>query len=181
MTALHSSHLQLGDGVNGISRIFVLIFFSAFLSGLVSSVAQAEKRNQLEELFIWKMSEELKLTAIEEKRFAEIVKNINSEKSTLNKTLQESVGQMAKVSGEKAQGEALKKYRKDLARYNRLSEDEIERMQGLLGVGRTIQYLQIKQDLTNKVKSLLISPEAKGKTEDKPQATMPTPKIIEEK
>jgi hypothetical protein len=62
-----------------------------------------------------------------------------------------------------------------------LSEDEIERMQGLLGVGRTIQYLQIKQDLTNKVKSLLISPEAKGKTEDKPQATMPTPKIIEEK
>lgn len=166
--------------MNGISRILVVIFFSAFLSGVSSSVARAEKRNQLEELFIWKMSEELKLTAIEEKRFTEVVKSINTEKSNLNKTLQESIGQMTKVSGDKAQGEALKKYRKDLVRYNRLSEDEIERMQSLLGVARTIQYLQIKQDLTNKVKSLLVSPEAKAKSDTKTPA-MPAPKVIEEK
>lgn len=166
--------------MSGISRILMLILCSVFLSGVLPSLAQAEKRNQLEELFIWKMSEELKLTAVEEKRFTEIVKSINTEKSNLNKTLQESVGQMTKVSGEKAQGEALKKYRKDLARYNRLSEDEIDRMQALLGVSRTIQYLQIKQDLTNKVKSLLVSPDTKTKPDAKSPA-MPAPRVIEEK
>ena len=124
------------------------------------------------------MSEELKLTATEEKKFTEIVKSINTEKSSLNKNLQDSIGLMSKLSGDKAQGEALKKYRKDLSKYNRLSEDEVERVQALLGVARTIQYLQIKQDLTNKVKSMLVSPEGKAKPGAK---EMPAPTIIEEK
>lgn len=155
---------------------YLLIGFLTLGSFVAPSVVFAEKRNQLEELFIWKMSEELKLTSIEEKKFTEIVKSINQEKSSLNKSIQEAVTKMPKLSTDKEKAEALKAYKKDLQRYNHLSEGEVERMQSLLGVSRTIQYLQIKQDLTNRVKTLLVTPEA-GKENKK----LPAPKVIEEK
>ncbi|MNJ92567.1 hypothetical protein D3C87_102400 [compost metagenome] len=143
------------------------------------SIVFAEKRNQLEELFIWKMSEELKLSASEEKKFTEIVKSINKEKAALSRSLQESVAKMPKLAPEKVQAEEFKAYKKNLRKYNHLNEDEVERMQALLGVPRTVRYLQIKQDLTNRVKSLLASPEASpGKVPSKP---LPAPKIVEEK
>lgn len=162
--------------MNGILRLLILILIFGTLQA--PTLVFAEKRNQLEELFIWKMSEELKLSALEEKKFTEIVKNINSDKSKLNKELQDAVVKMAKLSTEKEKADSLKQYRKTLEKYNSLSEIEIEKMQSLLGVSRTLQYLQFKQDLTNRVKSLLASPEANSKAPSKP---LPAPQVIEEK
>lgn len=135
------------------------------------------KRNQLEELFIWKMSDELKLTSSEEKKFTEIVKNLNKKKAELNQSLQASIEQMGKAPTVKKKEEELNHYRKDLQTFNRLSEDEIDQMKILLGVERTVRYLQFKQDIANRIKATLANPDSPLKVEKK---VLPPPKVIEE-
>lgn len=152
--------------------ITILLLFNLFSAAALA----AEKRNQLEELLIWKMSDELKLSSIEEKKFAQILKNLNEEKSTLNQALQSSIEAMGKASTSKAKEAELSKYMRLTQNYGKLGEQEIDRLKPLLGVDRLVQYLNIKQDLTNKIKTLLSS-ENGGKSA-KP---LPSPKIIEEK
>ena len=152
--------------------ITILLLFNLFSAASLA----AEKRNQLEELLIWKMSDELKLSSAEEKKFAEILKNLNEEKSSLNQALQSSVEAMGKASSSKAKEAELAKYKRLTQNYGKLGEQEIDRLKPLLGVDRLVQYLNIKQDLTNKIKTLLSS-ESGGKSA-KP---LPSPKIIEEK
>ncbi len=124
---------------------------------------------------IWKLSDELKLSSIEEKKFSDILKNLNDEKSNLNQSLQKSVERMTKASTTKAKEAELGNYRKLLQSYAKLSEQEIDRLKPVLGVDRFVQYLNVKQELTNKIKTLLSS-ESGGN--GKP---LPSPKIIEEK
>lgn len=160
-----------------------IVLTSLFLSGLLlqSRIAFAEvteKRNQLEELFIWKLSDELKLSSLEEKKFTEIVKDLNHKKADYNHRLQQSVEKMSKLSSTKKREEELTQYRTDLQIYNRISEEEFDRVKSLLGTDRTVQYIQIKQDLTNRIKSMLANPESSAKSDKK---VLPPPKVIEEK
>lgn len=152
-----------------------IIFFLLFNLFSVAAFA-AEKRNQLEELLIWKISDDLKLTSVEEKKFAKILKNLNDEKANLNQALQDSIELMNKAATLKTKDIELGQYKKLLQSYAKLSEYEIDRLKPLLGVERMVQYLKVKQDLTNKIKSLLSS-ENGGKS-SKP---LPAPQIIEEK
>ncbi|KYG67319.1 hypothetical protein AZI86_09995 [Bdellovibrio bacteriovorus] len=153
--------------------ITILLLFNLFSAASLA----AEKRNQLEELLIWKMSDELNLSSIEEKKFAEILKNLNEEKASLNQALQSSVEAMGKASTSKTKEAELAKYKRLTQNYGKLGEQEIDRLKPLLGVDRLVQYLNIKQDLTNKIKTLLSSENSGGKNA-KP---LPSPKIIEEK
>jgi len=161
------------DVRNQVSKILVLFFIS--LLSFSFSFASSGTKNQLEDLFIWKMSEELKLTSLEEKKFTETVKNLNQKKADLNKELQEALVNMTKAETDKQKADQLKTYKRSLHAYNLLSEEEIEKIQGMLGATRTVQYLQIKQDLTNRIKTMLMTPDA-----SKPKP-LPAPKVIEEK
>lgn len=152
-----------------------IIFFLLFnlFSGVIVA---AEKRNQLEELLIWKISDELKLTSTEEKKFSEVLKHLNEEKALLNKSMGQSIEAMSKAPTVKAKEAELSHYKKLVKSYAKLSEQEIDRLKPLLGLDRTVQYLNIKQDLTNKIKTLLSS--ENGGKGGKP---LPDPKLIEEK
>lgn len=153
---------------------YIVCFTFSFL---FSSVALAtEKRNQLEELLIWKMSDELKLTAQEEKKFSEVLRHLNDRKSTLNNSLKDSLVKL-KQSSSKEQEKELKRYRQVLSDYNRLSLEEFDSLQPLLGTERMIKYLDIKQDLANRIKSMLLAPEGAPAKNKK----LPAPKVIEEK
>lgn len=159
-------------------RWIVIFIFTGVLCGPINpAVHAAEKRNQLEELLIWKMSDELKLNPMEEKKFTEIVKSLNTKKTELNQNLQSSVDKMSKSSSAKHKEEELNRYRKILQNYSRMAEEEFDRLKPLLGAERMAQYLVIKQDLTNRIKTMLANPEANGKG-SKP---LPQPKLIEEK
>ncbi|UXR64750.1 hypothetical protein EZJ49_00580 [Bdellovibrio bacteriovorus] len=160
-------------------RRLTLFLISIFCLNSAFSVAAhaAEKRNQLEELLIWKMSDELKLNTTEEKKFSDIVREINKKKAQFNQELQASVEKMSKAATEKAKDEELVTYRKSLQNYGRMSEEEFDKLKPLLGPERMVQYLQIKQDLTNRIKTMLTNPEGSPK-EVKP---LPSPKLIEEK
>lgn len=152
----------------------IIIFIIAVV---FSSVAfAAEKRNQLEELLIWKMSDELKLTAQEEKKFTEVIRHINDKKSVLNNSLKDSLTKL-KQADSKTQEKELKIYRQVLNDYNHLSLEEFDSLKPLLGAERMIKYLDIKQDLANRIKSMLLTPESTPAKNKK----LPSPKIIEEK
>lgn len=156
----------------------IILTFILCISGAWGQNAlAAEKRNQLEELLIWKMSDELKLNPAEEKKFTEVIKGLNQKKAELNHSLQEAIEKMSQAKTAKAKEDQLGHYRKALANYNRVSEEEFDKLKGVLGTERLVQYLQIKQDLTNRIKSMLANPESNGKSKD----SLPQPKLIEEK
>ncbi len=156
--------------------IFLLLISSVLIGPVAIPAFAVEKRNQLEELLIWKMSDELKLNPAEEKKFTDIVQTLNRKKAQLNQELQISVEKMNKAASAKEKENELSRYRKTLQNYGRLGEEEFDRLKPLLGAERMVQYLQIKQDLTNRIKTMLAKPE--GAKEGKP---LPQPKLIEEK
>ncbi|MEN0057522.1 MAG: hypothetical protein AAGB31_01705, partial [Bdellovibrio sp.] len=138
-----------------------------------SSIKAAEKRNQLEELLIWKMSDELKLGSSEEKKFTDIVKSLNEKKAELNQALQASVEKMGSLTTTKSKEEELTRYRKVLQNYSRLNEEEYDRLKPLLGTEKMTQYLVIKQDLTNRIKNMLANPDSGTKN----NKALPQPKV----
>ncbi|UYL09039.1 hypothetical protein B9G69_000425 [Bdellovibrio sp. SKB1291214] len=124
---------------------------------------------------IWKMSDELKLTANEEKKFSEIIKDLNKKKADLNRTLQSSLDTLVSSKDAKKRESEFASYKKTLQAFNKISEDELDKLKSLLGTERTIQYLQIKQDLATRIKATLTNPDATMKDEKKP---LPAPKVI---
>lgn len=139
-----------------------------------------DARNRVEELFIWKVSDELKLSVPEEKSFSEMIRGLNQRRSLVNENLQDILKQLAESKTTKDKERLLLEQKRLFRSYNDLSLEEAERIQKLFGIDRAAQYFVIKNDLTNRLKTVLASP-------DKPtQAAAPTklgpPKvIIEEK
>ena len=144
--------------------ILILFSFQAFAE---------DKKNQLEELFIWKTSDELKLSSAEERKFTDLVKSLNKKKSELNQSLHDSVDKIAGAKTTKEKDAELAKYRKDLGAYNKISEEEFDKLKVILGNERLAQYLKLKQDLTGRIKTMLANPEG-SKAPDK---KLPAPKV----
>jgi predicted transcriptional regulator len=133
------------------------------------------KKTQLEDIFIWKMSDELKLTAQQEKAFTELSKSLNKKKSELNKQIQDAVQNL----GGKNQEADLLKYRKLINEYSQLSVKEFDSIKRLLGSEKFTEYLKIKYELTSKVKSILVGDKPADKKEQ--PVSLPPPKVIVEK
>ena len=150
-----------------------IIFTTIFLLAYKAYPNDAEiKKSHLEDIFIWKMSDELKLTAKEEKQFTDINKALNKKKSELNKKIQDSVQNLNETSSEAY----LKNHKKLLQEYNQVSIAEFDSIKKLLGNKKFVSYLKIKNELTTKVKSMLIGERSSEKKEF--NAKLPSPKII---
>lgn len=130
---------------------------SATTSGDLPTTRNRPQRNQLEEIFVWKVSDELKLTVPEEKKLSELLRELSLKKNALNRESQDLVAQLGhvKATDDKARGKLLEKYRRNLDSYQKLGLQEFDRIKKLLGAVRTARYLQIKQELTTRVKSLI--------------------------
>jgi hypothetical protein len=163
---------------------WIIAFFLNQTPSFASSDVET-KKTYIEDIFIWKMSDELKLSAQEEKSFTEIHKNLNKQKAELNKKIQEiTVNQGQSVSFlTKSQLETnLKKLRKLITDYNQLSLNEFDSMKKLLGSIRFSAYLQIKSELNNKVKSMLTGEKPVEKDKKETSAVkLPPPQVIIEK
>lgn len=141
--------------------------------------AEVDKsKNKVEEFFIWKMSDELKLSPRDEKEFAKIVRELNSTRSKLSQDIQVHLKDADKAATDKEKVAVLKKYRQSLLAFNDLPTQEFDRMLKLLGGSKAVSYFILKQDISEKFKSFLTSPEGR-KSEGK--AILPEPKIIHEK
>ncbi|MFN3454441.1 MAG: hypothetical protein ACK41T_05720 [Pseudobdellovibrio sp.] len=145
---------------------------------------ETEKKNSVEDIFIWKMSDELKLTAKEEKKFSDIHKSLNKKKMQLQSDLQK-YSYALKTNPNIGKNEielTIKKYRSTLSQLNNISLQEVDKMKNLLGANKFLQYLAIKQDITLKLKSLVIGQnDEQEKQKEKSKISLPPPKVIEEK
>ena len=149
--------------------IFALCTSVIFISSL------AFANSKVEELFIWKMSEELDLSPKEEKNFSEKFRQLNSKKNELNAQLQRLVQNDSGTLTPVAAKDFLKKYQNYLSSGNRIGLEEIETMTKILGPAKTVQYLRIKHDLSGKVRTLL-----NEGSKNKEGGTWPPPKVIVE-
>ena len=132
-------------------------------------------KNYIEDIFIWKISDELKLSVQEEKAFTEIQKSLNKKKSELNKRIQDSLAALKDNASEAD----LKKHRQLLQEYNALVLQEFDSIKKALGAAKFTQYLKIKNELTNKMKSILAG-ESASKQNASNKALL-APKVIIEK
>lgn len=146
-------------------KILFLILITASISGAV------ETRNKVEELFIWKISDELKLTVPEEKKLADYVRDLNRRRFRVNEDIQLT---LKKLSSNKDREKILSEHRKLLKSYSDLSIEEADRIQKILGVDKAAQYFVLKNDLTNRLKSMLATPDKKN------AEPLAPPKVIEE-
>lgn len=156
-----------------------IVLIPWILLGLMQPfLAQAEEKltgnNKIEELFIWKISDELKLSTKEEKSFADLFRDLNRKKSNLAHLQDETLTKLSVSTKEKDRTAGLSDYRKQILEYDKIQLREFDDMKKILGPERLSKYLSVKRDLTNKVKSLLTE-----KTEKK-DSELPVPKVIEE-
>lgn len=153
--------------------ILILFFYS---TNTYSANSETEaKKTHLEDIFIWKMSDELKLTAQEEKQFTEINKSLNKKKSEINKKIQDYIQNLKENDSDAS----LKNYKKLIQEYNQITISEFDLIRKLLGTKKFISYLKIKNELTTKVKSILVG-EKNNEKDEKKSKQLPPPKVIVE-
>lgn len=151
-----------------------LVLFTIVLL-ITSSSAQAVG-NRVEELIIWKISEELKLDPEKEKKFSQIIRGYNSQKKSLNLEIEKLVGEMSSHKSSEKRTGLLKEYRSQILKYSKLSIDELDEIQSVLGPEKTAEYLILRKDLSNKIKTLISMPESSAS-----KGGIRPPQIIEEK
>lgn len=128
--------------------------------------------NRVEELFLWKIAEELKLNVKEEKEVSQLVRDLNNKKLKLNQEMDQLIN---RAKDGKRLKELAIEYRRKINDYNQISIAEFDGIQKILGQEKTLKYFVVKNDLSQKIKQLLSGAPEKEK---KP---LPEPKVIEEK
>jgi hypothetical protein len=151
---------------------FSILFFIFNLSAYA-----AEPKNRVEELFIWKISDEMKLSVPEEKAFSDLIRALNQKRHAANESLQNTLKKMSDAKSLKEKEKLLSDHRKHLKTYNDLSVEEADRIEKLFGAEKATQYFVLKNDLTNRLKSMLAAPEKPAPSAEK----LAPPKLIEEK
>lgn len=155
---------------------FIFIFILVY--SIFAKAEDSEKtRRRIQDLYIWKISDELKLTVKEEKQVGDIFKEINKEKSQNLQKINSLVSEMEQIKDSKKYKSTLTEYKKLLSQYNAINLEEIEKIEVALGSERTIKYIAVKSDITSNVKKLLLQNDDK---ENKPKSILSAPKIIEE-
>lgn len=180
--------------------VFILVFL--VFTALSTHAEELRPANhKFEDLFIWKVSDELKLSVPEEKSFSDLIRSLNQRKSSLNDQIQATLKKIsaaspassastagaanvastasaevaAKNAHKKSMDKTLSEYRSELKALNNLNIEEIDQVKKILGSERAAQYLVLKNDLANQLRSKLMNPDT-----DKSKADLPLPKIIEE-
>lgn len=150
--------------------IFILSLFAILPAHAI------EPKNRVEELFIWKISDEMKLSVPEEKAFSDLIRALNQKRHAANESLQISIKKMNDAKTLKEKEKLLSEHRRYLKSYNDISVEEVDRIEKLFGTERATRYFVLKNDLTNRLKTLLAAPEKPASPEK-----LAPPKIIEEK
>ncbi len=154
--------------------IKIVIAFTFFL--IFPTLAETDKQvKKFEDLFIWKISDELKLTPQEEVAVSTIIRESNKKKSGTNEELESLYKKLNQDSNESDRLLTYSKIKKIQKAQYTLTLEELEQIRKRLGLKRLGQYLELKRDLAEKIKSIWTQNEKKGTSK------LPPPKVIEEK
>lgn len=134
-----------------------------------------DKTKQLEDLFLWKVSDELKLSSQDEKKFSEAFRKLNQQKQQLNRNHEDKLAVFLAATDEKSRKSALQDYKKAVYALAEFPVKEFDELSKILGPVNFAKFLGLRVELTNKVKSLMISPEnIKSK-----KPSLPPPRLID--
>jgi hypothetical protein len=150
-----------------------------------STKTQPERR--IEELFIWKVSEELKLPPAQELKFTEVIRSLGVRKRNATEAMAEVTRKLDAAKDKSEAERSLKKYHEALREFQAVQLAEYDNLKGLLGAEKLARYLVVKSELNEKLKTLLSNPTSTAATPP-PKATPPgaatplsTPSFFEEK
>ncbi len=116
------------------------------------------ERRRLEELMIWKMSEELKLPILIEAQFTEVIRNLNVEKGRSNNDLATSLIELGQAKTDKEADLVLKRFEKAIRRSQQVPLNEFKRLKRLLGPQKLARYFVAKSQMVEKLKALSSAP-----------------------
>lgn len=123
----------------------------------------AKEKNRLEEAFIMKMVEELKLGAEMQKNFAGAIRTLNREKAKANTAIADALIDIDKAqngdrrNAKKETESAVKKYEVAWRNYGDLPIREISRLRKILGIEKLARYLVLKSQVTEKITALSVN------------------------
>ena len=135
---------------------FVLSVFSAQQTAQAANeqnLVDREKR-RLEELFIWKMSEELKLPVEVESSFAEAIRALNREKSKSLADIEAALLAIDQAKTKTESEKAVKRYEKAIRKFGDVPIREVSRLRKVLGSQRLSRYLVSKSQMAEKLKAM---------------------------
>lgn len=145
-----------------------------FAAETTSTESAQKAKLQLEDLLIWKIADELKLTPEAEKKISDVIKSINKKKHDTNQEIEKLTTEIIKSEDEKSKTKAFNELRKKLQQHGMIAVEELEQVKAAIGVKKLGQYLEVKNDISEKVKNLIVPADKKGGKK------LPPPKVIEE-
>lgn len=141
-------------------RSFIIIFI--FLP--LSSMADVDR---FEELFIWKMSEAMKLDAKKESEFSQIIRKINQKKGRALQSLNKSAEDLSKQKSEGDSKQAVESYKKSLNSYQSINEEEIVELKKIFNYKELAMYLSYKNEVLKKLHDRLTKQAKDGRKDKK--------------
>ena len=148
--------------------------------GAPTTNVDTEKNNQqkklkLEDLLIWKMLDELKLTPDQEQKITVVIKNLNKKKSDNSEQIELLTKKFIKEANVSLKEKILLDLKKAYQQHSIINNEELDNVKKAIGIKKLAEYLDIKKDLSEKMKNLIVPGDKKG------EKKLPPPKVIEEK
>lgn len=140
----------------------------------VLNSADSRERARLEELFIWRVSEELRLAPTEEMKFTEAIHSINQRRREANAKMDQAVRGLSGVKTRAEAEKALSAHRAALRETQAAANAELEKLKPLLGAQKLAQYLVVKNSILEKLKEMLASPASAQASSTTSSTTSPT-------
>ncbi|MFP5519943.1 MAG: hypothetical protein ACLGGX_08570 [Bdellovibrionia bacterium] len=164
--------MDLQQSFIGYLVIFILLSFPAVSGASTSS-------SKIEELIIWKLSDELQLTLKEELEFSKLFKELNREKQNIQNQQNEHLKSSSNLKNIDSKKKWIQTYLKFAQKFSDLTQKENREMQKVLGTDKYIRYVVLKSDLSQRVRELMLDTEGR-KAEGTSPKKLPPPKVIEE-
>lgn len=141
---------------------------------LMPLALQAQTTDRFQELFLWKMSEALKLNAEKEEAFNTAIRKLNEKKAQALQNVDATLIQMKEAKTESSAKVQVEKYRKALEAYQRVNQEELEEMSRIFNYSQLAQYLTIKMEIMKRLQEKMLDPDKESAKEVSPRK----PKII---
>lgn len=126
----------------------------------------SKERSRLEELFIWKASEDLKLPPQDESKFTDIIKSLNVARRAAGEEMDAAYKDLEAAKTKAEAEKALARHRAALKQVHAVQTTELDKLKPLLGPEKFARYLVVKNTLLEKLKTMLSStPSATPKPE----------------
>ncbi len=171
MLHLGFRHLLIGS--------VVAVLYSSTGLNAQNSVEKTEKmRQRLEQLFIWRVSDRLRLTPEQENHFSSQFKKLTEDRAKLSQSLESLLDQIEKKKvNKKESATLLTEYKAQLKKYNQFQNEELDSMGKIFDSSKMIDYVLLKREMTLKFKDVLVQ----GSQAKAGNSLLKEPEIIQEK